>query len=517
MTGAEALVKTAAQSGVTICFANPGTTELPLVAALDEVEGVRAVLGLFEGVCTGAADGYGRMLYRPAMTLLHLGPGLAHGLSNLHNARRARTPILNVVGEHATWHRPFDPPLAMDIEALARTVSGWQRTVRSAATIAQDTADAISAAMGGRIATLIVPQDVQWPHLDEPEAAPIAHHSFRPVDEETIKAATEFLSRPGRVALILGGRGLMKRGLVAAGKIRKATGCDLLCETFPARLERGVGHPDLVRIPYVPEMARPLLEAYERLLLVDTREPITFFGYEGMDSRMLRQGQTTLSLAQDDQDSQEALEALAERVWTGDAISRSNVAEPAPSRPELPRGRLDPHMACTVVAAVQPEGAIVVEEGITSSVMYYGLTAGCPVFSLLTLTGGALGQGPACSIGAALACPDRPVINLQADGSALYTVQSLWTQAREGLNITTVLFANRTYEILRLELARAGILRPGKNAEVLTELGSIDWVKIGESYGVPSVSVDKAEDLGQELRRAFTEKGPHLIEVQLYP
>jgi len=516
MTGAEALVRAAARAGVEVCFSNPGTTELPLVCALDAVEGVRAVLGLFEGVCTGAADGYGRMLSRPAMTLLHLGPGLAHGISNLHNARRAGTPVLNIVGEHASWHRPFDPPLTMDIEALAGTVSGWQRTVRSAAAVARDTLEAIGQAMRGRIATLIVPQDVQWASC-EPDLDRVPGPSFDPVDEGAVREGVEFLSCPGkRAALILGGRALRGPGLRAAAAIRAATGCDLLCETFPAHLERGEGLPDLVRIPYVPEMAKGVLERYDRILLAGAREPIAFFGYQGQGSRLLSAHQAASRLGEEGNDTQEVLAALAEACRRGRSRGANPPQEEPPrSRPPLPTGQLDPYAVCAVVAALQPEGAIVVEEGITGTLMYYGLTAGCPAFSLLTLTGGAIGQGPACSVGAAHACPDRPVINLEADGSALYTVQSLWTQAREGLHVVTVVFANRTYEILRLELARAGVLEPGRNAKALTELGTIDWVKVGESYGVPSVRVRTAEDLAREFSRALGTEGPTLIEVPL--
>src|SRR5512135_166615 len=157
MNGANLLVKTAIRMGIEVCFANAGTTEMPIVVALDSTPGIKASLGLFEGVCTGAADGYGRMLDKPAMTLLHLGPGLANGIANLHNARRARSPVLNVVGEHATWHRPTDPPLAMEIEGLAKTVSGWRRTTSSPAEIALDLASAVTATRVGQVATLIVP------------------------------------------------------------------------------------------------------------------------------------------------------------------------------------------------------------------------------------------------------------------------------------------------------------------------------------------------------------------------
>ncbi len=161
MNGAESLLRTAAASGIRICFANPGTTELPLVAAFDTDTGVRPILCLFEGVCSGAADGYARMSGNPAMTLLHLGPGFANGIANFHNARRARSAIFNVIGDHASWHLASDPPLASDIESLARPVSGWLRSADPAGPLSRDAAEAIAAARSGMVATLIAPHDAQ--------------------------------------------------------------------------------------------------------------------------------------------------------------------------------------------------------------------------------------------------------------------------------------------------------------------------------------------------------------------
>jgi len=512
MKGAELLIKTAVAQGVTLCFANPGTTEMPLVEALDSVAGMHAVLGLFEGVCTGAADGYGRMTDKPAMTLLHLGPGLAGGIANLHNAKRAHTPILNVIGDHATWHRPNDPPLAMDIMSLAGTVSSWCRVSSSASSLEQDTISALSAARQGAVATLIVPQDHQW-DLAEAQADVVGGSSRTTIDDRALGQAARLLKATGQSALLLGGRALSAEGLRAAARIRAVTGCDLLSENFPARIERGAGLPDVQRIPYLPEMALPVLARYANFVIVGAREPIAFFGYQGMSGRLLSETQQSLKLCDEPGLLSATLTALAD-ILKAPANIPEEILAPA-QRPPLPSGALTGASICAVLAALQPEHAIVVEEAITSGLMYYPITAGVPPFSLLTLTGGSLGQGMPCAIGAALACPKRPVIDFQADGSSLYTPQSLWTQARERLNITTIICSNRSYDILKLELARAGTVDPGPNARKLTDLTGIDWVKAAEALGVKACAVSSCEELARGLKTALAEEGPHLIEAIL--
>src|SRR5213082_1858792 len=206
MTGAEAVLQTAAAAGVEVCFANPGTTEMALVNALDRMPSVRAVLGLFEGVCSGAADGYARMGGRPALTLLHLGPGLSNALANLHNARRARSPVVNLVGDQATWHRAADAPLTSDIVSLARPVSRWVRESRSAATVAQDAAEAIAAAQEppGGVATLILPSDCQAAEAPGP-VKPIAVAPARRVSADTVERVAARLRGREKAALFLGG------------------------------------------------------------------------------------------------------------------------------------------------------------------------------------------------------------------------------------------------------------------------------------------------------------------------
>lgn len=513
MNGADILIKTAVNAGVEVCFANPGTTELPLVHAMDRIEGVRGILGLFEGVCTGAADGYGRMKGKPAMTLLHLGPGLGNGLANLHNARRAGTPILNIVGEHATWHLPNDPLLAMEIQAISATVSGWHRSIGSPADISRDTAAAFESAMAGQIATLIVPHDYQLlPAGDQRIVSTEVRTS--PFDPESVENSARLMKENRRTAMILGGQALSVRGLMTAARIRTETGCDLLCETFPARVERGPGLPELLKIPYLPEMALDTLKSYDLFILAGAREPVAFFGYPGMPGRLLRDSQHTASVRSSSRNIEAALEALAEAVGAPSKPDEAVLA--GADRPQVPFGKLNAGMAGEVLAALQPENAVIVEEAVTVGMSYFPRTAGCPRFTYLGLTGGSIGQGPPCATGAAVACPDRPVINFQADGSAMYTIQSLWTQAREHLNVTTLICSNRSYDILKLEMIRAKSDLAGKYAQRMTDLGGIDWVQMGEAHGVPSVSAETADEMAAALRNALNEDGPHLIELRLF-
>jgi acetolactate synthase-1/2/3 large subunit len=515
VNGAQALMHSAAAAGIELCLANPGTTEMPLVAALDTVRGVRAVLCLFEGVCTGAADGYARLTGRPALTLLHLGPGLANGLANLHNARRACSPLLNLVGDQATWHRPWDAPLTSDIESLARPVSAWVETARSAGGLATDFARALEAACRppGRVATLVVPADCQWGEA----GTPVAFRAGAPaaaVPAERVEAAAARLRGlgSGRAALLLGGRALRADGLGAAARVAAASGATLLCETFPAHLERGRGLPRTVRLPYFPEQASEALAAFELVLRVGTPEPVAFFGYPDGRSRLAPE-EKWLELAAPEQDAVAALAHLADALG---AAPRPPVS-PAPEPAGVPSGPLDPAALGAVLAARQPEGAIVVDEGATSSAAWWRSAAAAAPHATLTLTGGAIGQGLPCATGAALACPERPVIALQADGSGLYTVQALWTQAREGLHVVSVVCANRRYRILQIEMARAGVAEPGPQARRLTDLGQpdLDWVALARGFGVPGTRVDDAGELDRALARALAEPGPHLIEARL--
>ncbi len=420
--------------------------------------------------------------------------------------------MVNLVGEHATWHRPYDPLLAMDIESLAATVSGWQRTPRRAEDLSRYTAAAIEAAREGQIATLIVPQDFQWTQVGEPTRAE-SEQPRKKIDPEKVEAAAKLLRSGGRCALILGGHGLREKGMMIASRIKTAAGCDLLCETFPARMERGAGLPAVSKIPYLPEMAKDVLAVYDRVVLAGAKKPISFFGYENSESLLLEQRQETADIAAPDEDVEAAMEALAQYLQAPlDPRPEMQVSE---NRPGIATGKLDGDKIGRVLSALQPKNAIIVEEAVTNSLPWFLHSAACPRHTLLSLTGGAIGQGIPCATGAAIACPDRPVINFQADGSAMYTIQALWTQAREHLNVTTLICNNRSYDILKLELARAGVANPGKTAQKVTDLTGINWVKLGQAQGVASVSVETAEDLAKQLQKALDESGPHLIEMIL--
>jgi len=514
MNGAESLIRTAAAAGVEVCFANPGTTEMPLVAALDSSDGIRAVLGLFEGVCTGAADGYARMSGKPALTLLHLGPGFANGIANLHNARRARSPIVNLIGDHATWHAAADAPLASDIVSLAKPVSGWIRSVKSAKAVAGDTADAIAAAgsFPGQIATLIIPSDCQWDLADGP-AKPVAVAKLRAVSDLAVKAAAEELRAGAKAGLLLGAGGIGERGLGAVARIAAKTQCRLICETFPARIERGAGMPALERLPYFPEQALEALSPLETIVLAGAKSPVAFFGYPKMPSSLVPEGRRVVELAAPTDDVIAALEALADALGAPRAVSPASKV----TRPERPTGKLNALTVGAAVAAMLPENAIVMDEAATTGLPFFAASAGAPRHSYMALTGGAIGQGLPCATGAAVACPDRRVIAFQADGSGMYTQQSFWTQAREQLNVTTLLCNNHSYRILQVELARAGVTEPGRKAKSLTDLSNpdIDWRGLAKSMGIPGVRVEDAESLCKELERAIATPGPNIIEMML--
>ena len=523
MNGAESLIRTVAAAGVKVCFANPGTTEMHLVQALDDVGAVRPVLALFEGVCSAAADGYARMAGRPAMTLLHLGPGMANAIANLHNAARARTPLLNVVGEHATWHRGRGAPLETDIESLARPFSKWVRTSASARKLAADGAAAVGAATSapGGVATLIAPADCAWDDAPGP-ADPVPAAPRARVADDAIEAAGRLLAEraPGRpAALLLGANGLTERGLRAAGRVAAATGCRLLAETFPARVERGGDLPAAARLPYFPEEATAALEQAAGLVPAGAAEPIAFFGYPDLPSELVPRGMAVETLAAPTQDAADALERLAEHVGgrPEGASAAAHGARAANDPPLPPDAPLTPVTVARVIADGQPEGAIVVDEGLTVSAFYVEASSGAARHTYLALTGGAIGFGLPAAAGAAIACPDRPVIVLQADGSGMYTAQALWTHAREGLDVTTLVCANRSYRILLEELARAGVDEPAPRARAVTSLDEppLDWVKLAGGMGVPARRATTVGELRDALARALAEPGPHLVEMVL--
>ncbi len=514
-SGALCLVDTALRAGVEICFANPGTTEMPIVVAMDRVPGMRVVLGLFEGVCTGAADGWARMKGRPAATLLHLGPGLSNGLANLHNARRAHTPVVNWIGDHATRHLAFDPPLTSDIAALAGSV-GWTRTVKSVREMAEASLAAVEAALGppGRVASLIIPADCQW----EPGPEPLSATPSPPVSEIASPAPQEAarLLRQGRSGILLGGNALSARGLRAAARVAAATGCGVWIESFPSRLERGRQVPAFPSLPYFPDQARQALANLTSLVLAGARDPVAFFAYPDQPSRLAPDGATLNILADPDAgvDAALVLEALAQEL---DAPPAATPPRPTPGF-EPCGDPLDPDNLGRALAAFTPENAIVVNEAVTTASAWSETYASSAApHTMLRLTGGAIGQGLPSALGAALACPDQRVIAFQADGSGLYTLQALWSMARESANVTVVLCANRRYRILQAELARAGLAQPGPKAQALTDLTRpvIDWTALAKGFGVPAVSVRTDGEFAGALMRSLAESGPSLIEAVL--
>jgi acetolactate synthase I/II/III large subunit len=512
--GAQALLRTLVDAGVTTCFTNPGTSEMHFVAALDTAPEMRAVLALFEGVATGAADGYARMADKPAATLLHLGAGLGNGLANLHNARKGKVPVVNIVGDHATYHVKYDAQLQSDIETVARNVSpSWVRTSRSTADLPGDAAEAVAAATGppGQVATLILPADVSWGDGAQP-APPPPPSQAAVASSDVVDAVARVVRESGeRTALLLGGRALREAPLVAAARIAAATGVKVYAECFPTRLERGAGLPGLERIAYFAELASVQLAGLKHLILVDAKAPVSFFAYPGKESYLVPDGCEVHELATPAQDVLGSLEALVEAAGAGGAQPARQEA----SRPERPTGQLTADKVCQAIGAVLPEGAIVSDEAVTSGLSLPTTTAGTPRHDWLTLTGGAIGQGLPVAVGAAVACPDRPVIALEGEGSSMYTIQSLWTMAREQLDVTAVIFNNRSYAILNIELERVGAGGGGTKAKSQLDLDgpALDFAKIAAGLGVPAVRAETGEEFTDALQRAIAEPGPHLIEV----
>jgi acetolactate synthase-1/2/3 large subunit len=515
MNGAQALIRTLAGCGVDVCFSNPGTSEMHFVAALDAVPQMRGVLCLFEGVATGAADGYGRMTRRPAAALLHLGPGLANGLANLHNARRAHTPLLAVVGDHATYHKRLDAPLESDINALAGSVSSWIRRPARSADLAADAAEAVAEAMRppGAIATLILAADVSWSEGADP-VPPLLTRTPAAVPDNVVASAATILRSGEPCVILLGGAAVRRPGLESASRLAQATGCRLLCETFPARHERGAGIPALERLAYLAEFATAQIAGTRHLILAGARAPVSFFAYPGQPSSLTPAGCQIHVLAEGGDDVPGALASLADLVAPG----TKPLPQP-PQRPVLPDGDLTAETAAQVIGALMPEGAIVSDEANTSGFWLPGATAGAPPHDWLTLTGGAIGQGLPLATGAAVACPDRSVLALEADGSAMYTISGLWTHAREQLDITTVIFSNRSYAILGMELERVGAVATGEAARSLLDLSrpALDFTALATGMGVPASRAKTAAEFATQLRQALAEPGPHLIEAVLPP
>lgn len=512
MTGAESVISTLIAGGVEVCFTNPGTSEMHLVAALDRVAGMRCVLALFEGVATAAADGYARMAGKPACTLLHLGPGLANGLANLHNAGRAQVPVINLVGQHATEHLRLDSPLKTDIEATARPYSGWVRTSRAAQTAGQDTVHAIIAALKppGEIATLIIPADVAWSEGGAVDAPPSIPKPAVPSREAIERAASMLRSRLP-TALLLAGSALHGEGLISAGRIAAGTGAKLLAPYPFARIERGAGRPVVARIPYVHDQATSLLKEFRQLILVGAKIPVSYFAYPGKSSVLTAEECEIHTLVADGEDSTAALHALTEAL----SLHATEPLTEKPVQHSFPDGSITLAGLACGIAALLPENSIVVDESMTSGRGIMAAARGAPPHDWLANTGGSIGIALPLALGAAVACPSRRVLCLTADGSGMYTLQALWTMAREGLNVTTVVFANRSYNVLQQEFLGLGAHAPGPLASDLFDLSrpNLDWVLLAKGMGVPSTRADSMDAFDKALREGLEADGPSLIEV----
>src|SRR3954470_15994085 len=514
MNGAESLVRTLVKGGVDVCFANPGTSEMHFVAALDRVEGMRCVLGLFEGVVTGAADGYFRMLRRPASTLLHLGPGLANGLANLHNAKKANSGVVNIVGQHAVYHIAYNAPLTSDIEGLARPMSAWVRTSPDSKSIASDGAAAIAAARSSppQIATLILPADTAWNEADG--IAEVPPEQQRPgFSSHAVENAAKVLKSGEPTLLLLTGQGLTEPGLALAAQIGGKTGCKVMAMTYNPRMARGRGRFSIDRIPYVIEQALPILKDFRHILLVEAADPVAFFAYPNKPSILRPEGCTAHRMTENGEDSVAALEALGSAVGARAADAKpQKLAEIG-----KPTGALTHASIAQAIAMAIPENAILVDESLTTGRGFFPPTAAAAPHDWLQNMGGSIGFSTPVATGAAVACPDRKVICMVGDGSAMYTLQSLWTQARENLDITTIVFANRKYQILLGEFAGVDAGEPGQRALDMLNIDrpALDWVSLAKGMGVPGRAVDNADDFNKALADAVAEKGPRLIEVQM--
>jgi acetolactate synthase-1/2/3 large subunit len=513
MNGAESLVRTLLASGIDTCFANPGTSEMHFVAALDQVGGMRCVLGMAETVVTGCADGYARMTGQPAATLMHCGPGLANGISNIHNARRAESPMLNIVGDHATYHRPFDAPLTADTEGLARAVSHWVRTSSSSTRVGADGAAAVQAARTppGQIATLILPADTAWNDGGE-VGAPMPVPTRTAVAPETLTTVARALRSREPAMLILSGQALSEAGLVAAQRIAQVSGAKLRAPTQIPRMARGRGRPAVDRIPYVVDNALKVLAGTRHVVLVGAKPPTAFFAYPGKPSLTSPPDAITHVLARPEQDAVAALQWLADELGAPKSVTLPDVE----TKPQLVRGKFEPEPFARTIAALLPENCIVVEDAVTSGRALFAPTFGAAPHDWLQITGGAIGHGFPCATGAALGSPGRKVVCLQADGAGMYTLQSLWTQAREKLDVINVVFANRIYKILHGELIAVGA-QPGRVSNELFDLArpTLDWIKLADGMGVEGIRVDTLEGFADAFQAASGRRGPFLIEFRI--
>lgn len=514
MNGADLLIKKLADAGVTACFANPGTSEMQLVAALDKEPRIRAVLGLFEGVVTGAADGFARMTDSPALTLLHLGPGYANGIANLHNASRARVPVLNMIGDHATHHLELDAPLTSDIDGLTKAVCAWTGVSTSADDLPEIGLKAWQASMAypGQVTAFIAPANHAWDTANSDADIP-AIPAPSTVSDEQIGEAVEALRHSEAKALFMGGHALREDGLIQAGRIAEATGARLITETFFTRQQRGAGRVETERLPYFGEMAAEHLQGLDTLIIVGSKPPVSFFAYPGKPGWLSPDGVNLIQMGDHTFDTVDTLTRIADALGAPAEVTK--VAQR--KQHTLESGPINAVELGKVIANRLPENAIVSDEGATNGLGAFLMTGNAASHDWLTLTGGAIGQGLPLALGAAVACPDRKVLALEADGSAMYTVQALWTMVREDLDVTVLILNNGSYAILNIELARVGVEQPGPTALSLLDLTNpaIQWTDIAKGMGMAAERVDTVDTLDDAVARAMDERGPRLIEVIL--
>lgn len=512
MNGADSLIQTLIAHGVDTCFANPGTSEMHMVQGIDASDEFNPVLCLFEGVCTGAADGFGRMRGLPATTLLHLGAGLGNGIANLHNCRRAATPLINIVGDHARHHVPYDAPLTSDVEAVAKPVSAWIRTSRTSEGLGVDTREAIQASLShhpdplGNIATLIVPADCAWGPGNVQLPVPMPEKAL--VNRDVIEDVSTEID--AETILLVDGDGLLEEGVKAAGRIAATTGCQVFSPTFPSRVECGPDLPLVNRMPYFPEHILALLQNVKKLVLVGGEAPVSFFAYQNVPSYLVPEHCEVFHVAHRHQNVVQALSDLADEIDARPAIVADG------SRPELPEGKISVRNVAAILASSVPDNSIVTVDSGGGGAAYPAMQS-CVRHSWMNLTGGSIGMGGPAAVGAAIACPDRPVYALLGDGGAMYTNQYLWTAARENLNLTSIIFSNQQYNILEVEYLRMGVNQVGETAARLFDLSdpAIDWVGLAKAQGVPATRATTCEEFRTALERAKVEDGPFLVEAMI--
>ena len=535
MNGAEAILRSLVQNNVDLCLTNPGTTELLFVDAFERVAAMRSVLVLHEGVATGAADGYGRCGPPLACALLHLGPGLSNGSSFLHDARRARTPLVVLVGEHYSWHLPFDPPLASDIESLARPVSIFVQRLDRIDHLACEIRRAVEmAVMRGGPAVVIVPQEIQGAEVgaeepracDDPEC-PVMVEGFedetlhRPDPEALARRSSELalrLSGASGVTYLVGSPALSEEALRLTTDLAASLGHDVVLESFPSVLRRGESEPVLEKLPYFPDAVRRALASTSVLVLVGARRPLGFFGYEGQPSELIPDGVEVVTLAPFPSNALEELKAY------GSAVAALGAGEGEPHYPPRPTledgdrsdGSIDAWTLAKAIVEAQACGDIVVDEGRTGVGPYFTLANAAPLHRYLGHSGGAIGEGMPLGIGAALADPSATVIVIQADGGGMYAPQALWTMVRERLDVKVVVVSNRAYRILQIELRQGGLPLHDRS-KAMTSLSDpiIGWVEIARGFGVPAVQVSTPHELKSALQEARSQRGPFLIDVEV--